>query len=83
MSYTVNFTGLVGIGIKQLTLSEFTLIKIDDSTQVKFTGNISVKVFLSGCYYISQTTGLYSSFGMEVLPTTNTTHTQCRSESFN
>jgi hypothetical protein len=41
------------------------------------TENVSVRVYLSGCYYINKTTGLYSSYGMEVLSTTNTTYTQC------
>jgi len=87
MSRTINFTGFVGIGIKQLSINEFsyycisknsyTLKKIDNQNPVKFTGNISTRIFLSGCYYINKETGLYSSYGMEVLSTSNTTYTQC------
>jgi hypothetical protein len=87
MSKTFNFTGFIGIGIKQLSTSEFinyciinkssNTYSIDNQNPVQFTDNISVRVFLSGCYYINKTTGLYSSYGMEVLSTSNTTHTQC------
>jgi hypothetical protein len=88
MSKTINFTGFIGIGIKQLLISEFSyycvnksnnysINKIDNQTPVQFTGNISVRVFLSGCYYVNKLTGLYSSYGMEVLSTSNTTYTQC------
>jgi hypothetical protein len=90
MSKTINFTGFVGIGIKQLTSNEFTnycinqknlyaINNIDNQTKVNFTGNISVRIYLSGCYYIDKLTGMYSSYGMEVLSTSNTTYTQCRS----
>jgi len=87
MSKTINFKGFIGIGIKQLTTNEFiyycinksnySISKIDNQNPVKFTYSISVRVFLSGCYYINKTTGLYSSYGVEVLSTTNTTYTQC------
>jgi hypothetical protein len=87
MSKTINFTGFIGIGIKQLLTSEFTyycinksnysIENIDNQIPVQFTGNISVRVFLSGCYYVNKLTGLYSSYGMEVLSTSNTTYTQC------
>jgi len=87
MSKTLNFTGFIGIGIKQLSNNEFiyycinksnySINKIDNQNPVHSTGNISVRVYLSGCYYINKLTGLYSSYGMEVLTTTNTTHTQC------
>jgi hypothetical protein len=90
MSNTINFKGFIGIGIKQLSTNEFinycstnnnnnrySIDKIDNKNKVNFTNNISVRVFLSGCYYINKTTGLYSSYGMEVLSTSNTTYTQC------
>jgi len=85
MSKTINFKGFIGIGIKQLSTNEFInncIIKngtysIDNQNLIEFTENISVRVYLSGCYYINKTTGLYSSYGMEVLSTTNTTYTQC------
>lgn len=45
--------------------------------EVNFTANLSTRVILSGCYYINKETGLYSSYGMEVLESTNTTYTFC------
>jgi hypothetical protein len=86
MSKTINFKGFIGVGIKQLSTNELIYYCINKSktypidnnqNPVYFTGNISVRVYLSGCYYINKTTGLYSSYGMEVLSTTNTTYTQC------
>jgi hypothetical protein len=93
MSHTINFKGFVGFGIKQLNPKEFSyfchrnqtnikftdqdLSNIDTVTPVNFTDSLSTRVYLSGCYYIDKETGLYSSFGMEVLESTNTSMTQC------
>ena len=94
MSYTVEFKGFVGFGIKQLqpkefdhfcqsnndtnvTLTDADLGYLDRVTPTNFTDTITTRVILSGCYYIDKETGLYSSYGMEVLDTTNTSYTQC------
>jgi hypothetical protein len=71
MSKTIHFKGFIGIGIKQLSTNEFihycinksnySINKIDNQNPVKFTDSISVRVYLSGCYYINKLTGLYSS----------------------
>lgn len=93
MSYTIQFEGFVGFGIKQLNPKEFNqfcangdsnttfdqsdLVYLDTHTPTNFTQTVSTRVILSGCYYIDEVTGLYSSYGMEVLESTNTTVTQC------
>lgn len=93
MSYTVNFQGFVGFGIKQLnpkenkyfcernntnvTFKNSDLSNIDLYTPTNFTETVSVRVIQSGCYYIDEVTGAYSSYGMEVLESSNTTMTQC------
>lgn len=87
MTHTVQFKGFVGFGIKELTkyeFDEFCIIKEKDSMnilglfkQTNFTSSISTRVLLSGCYYIDKLTGSYFSNGMEVLETSNTTHTNC------
>jgi hypothetical protein len=92
MSYTINFKGFVGSGIKELNPKEFQYFcsksnhsfnstelfqNLNASEAANFTFSISTRVILSGCYYINPSTGVYSSFGMEVLETTNTSFTQC------
>lgn len=94
MSYTVNFKGFVGFGIKQLNTKEFQYFCTKTSTNYtlnstdlalnlnasdagNFTCSLSTRIILSGCYYIDPNTGLYSSYGMEVLESTNTSFTQC------
>lgn len=93
MSHTVDFQGFVGFGIKQLNPKEFSyfcarnetnvtftdqdLSYLDLYTPTNFTQEVATRVYLSGCYYIDKETGLYSSYGMEVLETTNTSMTQC------
>lgn len=95
MSHTVDFQGFVGFGIKQLhpaeysyfcqrnetniTFTESDLSYIDLVTPTNFTDPVSTRVYLSGCYYIDPVTALYSSYGMEVLESTNTSVTQCTS----
>ena len=95
MSHTINFKGFVGFGIKELNTKEFKyfcstnmkkeikmvdlLNNLDLDIKTNFSSFVSTRVILSGCYYVDKLTGSYSSNGMEVLNTTNTTHTQCRS----
>jgi hypothetical protein len=90
MSNTIEFKGFIGFGIKQLNPLEFQYfcnksnyttedikehLNLNDPSN--FTMSLSTRVILSGCYYIDPNTGLYSSYGMEVLETTNTSFTQC------
>ena len=94
MSHTLNYKGFVGFGLKQLTEKEFEYFcqknqtfnetdlnrYLDKQNRTNFTSEISTRVILSGCYYVDKLTSVYSSYGMEVLETTNTTHTQCISD---
>ncbi len=43
----------------------------------KFTANVSTRVILSGCYYVNKDTGIYSSYGMEILEESNTSFIKC------
>ena len=90
MSHSIHFQGFVGIGIKELSSSEFefyckmiptniTLDNLDTQNRTNFTSPISSRLILSGCYYVDPLTGLYSSYGMEVLETSNLSYTQCTS----
>jgi hypothetical protein len=42
-----------------------------------FLSDFSMRVFTSGCYYMDVKSGKWMSYGMEVLETTNITHTHC------
>ena len=93
MSYTIQFQGFVGFGIKELNNLEFQLFcnkstnytftatdlanNLNVKETVNFTSSVSTRIILSGCYYIDPSTGLYSSYGMEILESTNMTFTQC------
>jgi hypothetical protein len=90
MSHSINFQGFVGIGIKELSKTEFkffchtnktnfTLDNLETKNKTEFTSKFATRVILSGCYYIDPVTGSYSSYGMEVLESTNLSFTQCTS----
>ena len=90
MSHSIQFQGFVGIGIKELSSPELqyfcqgnrtniSLDNLDTQNITNFTSPISARLILSGCYYVDPSTGLYSSYGMEVLETTNFSFTQCTS----
>ena len=93
MSNTLNFTGDISIGLKQLNLKESEYFCLNDSfnnSDLNYVinnidkdynkiSNISSRVLLSGCYYIDKNTGTYSSFGMEILESSNLTHIKCLS----
>jgi polycystin 1L2 len=40
--------------------------------------DMSLRVFLSGCYYMIPTTGSYSTWGTEVMPDTGLNYTHCQ-----
>ena len=90
MSHSINFQGFVGIGIKELSQTEyqfycsmnktnFTLANLETQNKTEFTSRLATRVILSGCYYTDPATGIYSSYGMEVLESTNLSFTQCTS----
>ena len=41
------------------------------------SGNLSIVVFSSGCYFIEKSTGMWSTDGLEILPDSNLTHVHC------
>ena len=49
----------------------------NNSNQTSFTNDFYLRTFTSGCYYLDTKTGKWLSDGMEVLETTNITHTHC------
>lgn len=82
----------VGIGVRELTDNEQTLyclnstyrknqppILYSDLFKLQLTSNFSIRTFTSGCYYLNNQTGLYSSYGVDVLSRTNSTFTACTS----
>ena len=89
MSHTIDYKGFVGFGVKELNEKEFKYFcqgnetnlthYLDRENRANLSSEISTRVILSGCYYADKLTGIYSSYGMEILETTNTTHTQCKS----
>lgn len=91
MSHTIAFQGFVGIGIKELGPLEFqfycssnrtiniTLANLETQNRIHFTSPISTRLINSGCYYVDPSTGFYSSFGMEILESSNLSFTHCTS----
>ena len=88
ISHTINYKGFVGAGYKELNTTEFQYFctqqgpnsaYLDNINQRNLTANISVRVQLAGCYYLNKLTGVYSSYGLNILATTNTTHIQFES----
>ncbi len=50
-----------------------------NSTNCKMILNdLSIRVYLSGCYYMDTSTGAYSSYGTEVIPDTHIYATHCQ-----
>ena len=87
-SHTISFTGFVGIGLKELSTSEYNtfcvlnntnLANLNKINQNSFSSNITIRVVQYGCYYVDKTTGQYSSYGTDVLATSNSFYTQCQS----
>jgi len=63
-----------------ISLTENQLnLGLDTYANTNFTASVATRVLLSGCYFIDKVTGLYSSYGMEVLETTSNEFTQCTS----
>ena len=49
----------------------------NNSNQTSFENDFYLRTFTSGCYYLDIETGKWLSDGVEVLDTTNITHTHC------
>lgn len=94
MSHAINFKGQVGFGIRELTAAEFAIfctpsrnetlfkqsppISSPDNLANSFNSSFSLRVFTSGCYYMTEA-NKWSSFGIQVMKDTNITHTHCLS----
>ena len=94
MSTVNSFKGYVGFSIVEIETSNlnclnksansiekiFDFIKNKTSiNQTTFTDNFELRTYLSACYYMNQSSSSWSSYGMEILSDTNTTHTHCQS----
>ena len=56
-------------------ITEDSISNVTNGTS--FLNDFYVRVFTSGCYYMDIDSGKWMSYGMEVLETTNITHTHC------
>ena len=83
------FKGFLGYSIRELNWNEMTLycntthssvktIPLIQS-QVNFTSDFMIRAYSSGCYYYDQSTGKWSSDGMEIYADTNLKQTHCSS----
>ena len=86
-----NRKGLVGIGIRELTVTEMSqycpnskpsnppFIPISTTNSSKtLTSNFNYLSFTSGCYYMDLSTGKWSSDGVEVQSDTSILYTHCK-----
>lgn len=91
VNQTNGYKGMVGLGFHELTEQELnlycnkssknstTMVDPPSLTQnLTFNYNFGLRVYSSGCYYMSNG-GNWSSDGVEVMEDTNITHTHCQS----
>ncbi len=90
ISQTKGFRGTVGFGIKELNRTEndyfcikkSKVISLKDlplsNKNVNFSCDFGLRSFTSGCYYLDSS-GNWSTGGVEVYEDTNLTHTHCGS----
>ena len=73
---------LAKINCTEINIQTLHFFNTEDSISnltngTSFLNDFSLRVYTSGCYYMDVETGKWLSDGMEVLETTNITHTQC------
>jgi len=87
------YKGFVGLGLRELVNDEFTQYCLNKITPIKppyFTqlqnsnryllaSDFYFLAYSSGCYYIDQSTGKWSSYGLEVESDTALSYTHCKS----
>ena len=81
------FNGFVGLGIRELTVSEYTFycnsayrpneIPANDNPN-NFTSNFGLKIFGSGCYFYDIQNGRWIWNNMDILGDTNDFYTHCQ-----
>jgi hypothetical protein len=77
-SYCPNNTRISNIATPPVITSPNSLNQLLNFTNCKIiTNDLSFRVYLSGCYYMNTTTGLYSSSGTVIQPDTNLFSTHC------
>ena len=87
-----NSTNFAAYGIRELTQIEkqtycslnqgqranLTQPPLENSIMNRnFTSNFYYRLYTSGCYYINKETATWTSYGVQVQPDTNKTHTHC------
>ena len=83
-----NYQGFVGLGLRELDNFEmtqycFSLTKPAEppySNNLIFSTDYYFLAYTSGCYFIDQSTGKWSSNGLEVINDTTLTYTHCKSD---
>ena len=81
------FKGSVGVIIRELNDDEFDQYCISKSrakdqipeyiSNTTFKNDFYLRFFSSGCYYLNDETGWWSSDGIEIMPDTNEKYTHC------
>ena len=94
MSQVNGFKGYTGFSVRELDPSQFDINCFNKSSnnldaiignisssnnQSNFTDNYWLRVYTSGCYYMDTLSLNWSSYGMEILPDSNLSHTHCLS----
>ena len=90
MSRVNGYRGYVGFSISEIDSTQLDCQNKSRNTVAKlmslvlkqngtFSDDFSLRIYLSGCYYIDETTNNWISDGMEILSDTNVTHTHCLS----
>jgi hypothetical protein len=88
-----NYQSFVGLGLRELVNDEFTqyclnkikpikppyFIQQQNSNRYLLTSDFYFLAYSSGCYYIDQSTGKWSSYGLEVESDTTLSYTHCKS----
>ena len=81
-----NYRGFVGMSLRELSSNETQeycsgnySIKLAEApiAEVNFTSNFWVSAYTSGCYYLNEPSGKWSSDGLEIFADTNESYTHC------
>ena len=83
-----NYQGFVGLGLRELDNFEMTQYCLNstkpaeppNSNNPVFSTDYYFLAYTSGCYFIDQSTGKWSSNGLEVVNDTTLTYTHCKSD---
>jgi hypothetical protein len=83
-----DYRGFIGIGLRELNndeISQYCLNSVkptvppNPNNPVLFSSDFIFFAYTSGCYYIDESTGKWSSYGVEVMNDTTLTYTHCKS----